>query len=308
MKNRTREGKTYKKGHQRISHPPITKLHKKKPLPAKRSPPTRDFATDLTSDFQPVATSDPSPPSEPSSTPSEISPYLTHIVEHLLLNDQHFTTRVTACLASNSDFGESKISTEMRKVLLRWLIQVGKKFQVKDETLQICVQIIDYLLLFQANLISKSNFQLLGVTALFVASKYNEIHTFEAEKYVYLCDGLYTIQQLFEMESLILSATNFNLQFPTLHQFTGLIIQHYGLDMEAVVSDLIRLSMFNCLLFNRFQKQHLSSVIIYFAAKLKELPILKSKDLIEELGVPEETFKECFKLLLDLYRSREDIK
>ena len=56
MKNRTKEGKPYKKGHQRISHPPITKLHKKRTLPAKRSPPTRDFATDQTSDFQPIAT------------------------------------------------------------------------------------------------------------------------------------------------------------------------------------------------------------------------------------------------------------
>ena len=61
----------------------------------------------------------------------------------------------------------------MRKVLLRWLMQVSKKFQVKDETMQICVQIIDYLLLFQSTLIAKNNFQLLGVSALFVASKYN---------------------------------------------------------------------------------------------------------------------------------------
>lgn len=49
------------------------------------------------------------------------------------------------------------------------------------------------MLLFQSELISKNNFQLLGVAALFVASKYNEIHTFEADKYVYLCDGMHTL-------------------------------------------------------------------------------------------------------------------
>lgn len=87
----------------------------------------------------------------------------------------------------------------MRKVLLKWLIQVGRKFQVKDETMHICVQLIDLILLHETERISKHNFQLLGVTALFVASKYNEIHTFEAEKYVYLCDGLYTLPELFEM-------------------------------------------------------------------------------------------------------------
>ena len=61
----------------------------------------------------------------------------------------------------------------MRKILLNWLMTVGQKFKVKDETMHICAQLIDYLLLFQSAQISKTNFQLLGVAALFVASKYN---------------------------------------------------------------------------------------------------------------------------------------
>lgn len=110
------------------------------------------------------------------------------------------------------------------------------------------------------------------------------------------------------MESLILTTTNFNLQFPTLHQFTGLVLQHYKLELDTIVSDLIRLSMFDCLLLNRFKKQHLASVIIYFAAKINEESILRSKDIIEELGVPEEIFRECFTILLGLYRTREELK
>ena len=105
--------------------------------------------------------------------PSEISPYLSHIVEHLIHNDQKFTNLMGSCLTKHEDFGRSKISTEMRKVLLRWLMQVSRKFQVKDETIQMCIQIVDYLLLFQTQAITKQNFQLLGVAALFVASKYN---------------------------------------------------------------------------------------------------------------------------------------
>jgi len=106
------------------------------------------------------------------------------------------------------------------------------------------------------------------------------------------------------MESLILTSTNFSLQFPTLHQFTSLVLEHYALDLDSTVNDLMKLSMFDCILFNKFKKQHLASVIIYFAAKIREASILRSKDIIEELGVPEETFRECFKLLLGLYRSR----
>ena len=89
------------------------------------------------------------------------------------------------------------------------------------------------------------------------------------------------------MESLILTTINFNLQFPTLHQFTGLLLDHYKLDIDVTVSDLIKLSMFDCILLNSYKKQHLASVIIYFAAKINESSILRSKNIIEELGVPE---------------------
>jgi cyclin B len=127
--------------------------------------------------------------------------------------------------APSPDFS---VTPDMRRILLRWLLQVGKKFQIKHETMHICVQMIDFVLVFESHRINKANFQLLGVTSLFVASKYNEIHTWEAEKYVFVCDGLYSVDQLFEMEGLILLATSFNLQFPTIHQFAGLALEQHG--------------------------------------------------------------------------------
>lgn len=109
----------------------------------------------------------------------------------------------------------------MRKILVKWIIQVADKFKANQETVHICVQIIDYILVFSHKKIDKKNFQLLGIAALFVASKYNEIYTPEAKKYVFVCDGLYTMEDLFSMESYILTLTNFNLQFPTVNNFIG---------------------------------------------------------------------------------------
>jgi hypothetical protein len=43
--------------------------------------------------------------------------------------------------------------------------------------MHICAQIVDFVLVCEPSRISKANFQLLGIAALFVASKYNEIHT-----------------------------------------------------------------------------------------------------------------------------------
>ena len=196
----------------------------------------------------------------------------------------------------------------MRRVLLKWLLQVAGKFQVKDETMQLCVQLIDFVLVFEAARINKGNFQLLGVSALFIASKYNEIHTYEADKYIYLCDGLYQTHQLFDMEAIILIATNFSLQLPTLSQFTGIAIQRHGPHLTSVITELSRLALFDFTLLNRFKKQHLSAVIVYFAQKLHDPSQVRSQEVMQEKEVPEEVFKECFMLLLGLYRSRDELR
>lgn len=140
-----------------------------------------------------------------------------------------------------------------------------------------------------------------------MASKYNEIHTWEAEKYVFVCDGLYTVEQLFEMEGVILTATSFNLQFPTIHQFAGVALQQHGERLAEAVTMLSNLAMFDFSLFNRFRKRHLACVILYIALKIENAQQVRSRDVIEASNIPEEVFRECSKMLLALYQERERI-
>ena len=133
MKKGTKGDRIIRKPSEKAPYPLKTKLYKRKAIEPKRSPATRDFGTDLTNHPEPIATQVETPPLETSlSNPSEISPYLTTIVEHLIHNDQKFTGLMVSSLSKHEDFGKSKISTEMRKVLLKWLMQVSRKFQVKD--------------------------------------------------------------------------------------------------------------------------------------------------------------------------------
>lgn len=133
MKKGTRGDRIIRKASEKAPYPLKTKLSKRKAIRSKRSPATRDFGTDLTNHPEPIATEVEAEPLETSfSNPSEISPYLTSIVEHLIHNDQKFSNMMVLALSKQEDFGQSKISTDMRKVLLKWLIQVSRKFQVKD--------------------------------------------------------------------------------------------------------------------------------------------------------------------------------
>lgn len=65
------------------------------------------------------------------------------------------------------------INERMRSILVDWLVEVHLKFKLVPETLYLCVNIIDRFLALQE--VSRPKLQLLGVTALLVAAKYEEI-------------------------------------------------------------------------------------------------------------------------------------
>lgn len=105
-------------------------------------------------------------------------------------------------------FLEGKLVTaKMRSVLIDWLIQVHLKFHLLQETLYLCVQIIDAYL--QVEDVSKMQLQLVGVTAMFLASKYEEMYVPTIEDFVYMTDNTYTKSEIRRMEIKILQGLNF---------------------------------------------------------------------------------------------------
>jgi hypothetical protein len=56
----------------------------------------------------------------------------------------------------------------------------------------------------QDNVVVRNRLQLVGVTAMMIASKYEEIYPPEMRDFVYICDNAYTKQQILDMEQLML--------------------------------------------------------------------------------------------------------
>ena len=129
-----------------------------------------------------------------------VAEYVKDIYKYLNLMEQKFRIR--------GDFLESKIVTaKMRSVLIDWLIQVHLKFHLLQETLYLCVQIIDAYL--QVQDVPKMQLQLVGVTAMFLASKYEEMYVPAIDDFVYMTDNTYTKSEIRQMEISILKSLNF---------------------------------------------------------------------------------------------------
>ncbi|NXS09927.1 CCNB2 protein, partial [Neodrepanis coruscans] len=104
------------------------------------------------------------------------------------------------------------INGRMRAILVDWLVQVHSRFHLLQETLYMCVAIIDRFL--QGHPVPRKKLQLVGVTALLVASKYEEILCPDVADFVYITDNAYTSHEIREMEMIILKELNFDLGRP----------------------------------------------------------------------------------------------
>ncbi|XP_077119977.1 G2/mitotic-specific cyclin-B2-like [Ranitomeya variabilis] len=105
-----------------------------------------------------------------------------------------------------------EVNERMRAILVDWLVQVHSRFQLLQETLYMGIAIMDRFL--QVQPISRGKLQLVGVTALLLASKYEEMYTPEISDFVYITDNAYTASQIREMEILVLRQLKFNLGRP----------------------------------------------------------------------------------------------
>ena len=123
---------------------------------------------------------------------------------------------------------QTDINEKMRIILVNWIIEVHFKFRLLSETLFICINIIDRYL--SKKDINRKYLQLLGVTSLFIACKYEEIYSPSSKDLIFMTDNAYKIEEMIKMENDILNIVHFDLTYPTSLRF--LEIYRYYLDLD----------------------------------------------------------------------------
>ncbi|XP_037312784.2 G2/mitotic-specific cyclin-B2 isoform X2 [Pungitius pungitius] len=123
-----------------------------------------------------------------------------------------------------------EISGRMRALLVDWLVQVHSRFQLLQETLYLTVAVLDRFL--QVQPVSRRKLQLVGVTAMLVACKYEEMYAPEVGDFAYITDNAFTKAQVLEMEQLVLRTLNFELGRPLPLHFLRRASKVAGSDIE----------------------------------------------------------------------------
>jgi cyclin B len=142
---------------------------------------------------------------------------------------------------------QTEINENVRAILVDWLISVHLKFKLLPETLYITVNLIDrYFSMFN---VQKAQVQLVGIAALLIATKYEEIYPPTVKEFIYLTDDTFTRKEVLDMERKIL----FNIEFGITETSSYRFLERYSKIAKA------------------------DSVIFFLAQYLLELALLDSK-------------------------------
>ncbi|KAL8115981.1 hypothetical protein AgCh_022467 [Apium graveolens] len=115
------------------------------------------------------------------------------------------------------------ITHVMRGILMDWLVEVADEYMLAPDTLYLTVYLIDRFL--SKYYIERKKLQLVGVTCMLIASKYEEICAPTVEDFCIITDNTYRKNEVLLMEKQVLNFVEFQLSGPTIKKFLRRFIQ-----------------------------------------------------------------------------------
>ena len=193
---------------------------------------------------------------------------------------------------------QSDINNRMRAILIDWLIDVHLKYKLVPQTMYIAVNLIDKYL--EKNDTHRSKLQLVGVTAMFIACKYEEIYPPELKEFVYITDGAYVKSDVLKMEKKMLESLNYDITFPT--QWNLFETFKRKLDLDEKTFKLAWFLMELCLINAKILKFKISQIAASaILIACKTMKVYKDNWFYEKLGIKEKDLDECCMEIYDFH-------
>lgn len=126
----------------------------------------------------------------------------------------------------------------MRSVLVDWLVDVCEEFRLSSQTLHITIACVDRYL--SKKNVPKNRLQLVGITCILIASKYEEMYPPSIERLVFICDKIYNRNDILSMEKYVLEVLNFSFSNPTIKDFLRRFMNASGSDkVETLLANVV---------------------------------------------------------------------
>jgi hypothetical protein len=215
---------------------------------------------------------------------------------------------------------QKDIKEPMRCILIDWLISLQNKFFFKAKTLFLAVNLIDRYL--SQRPIIRTRFQLLGVSALFIASKYEEMYMKNISDFVDITARAFDKYEILEMESELIDLVEFNLDLPLSLDFFGLLGSMYKFSKKEYMLGYFLLEAYllslKCC---KYQQRQIGLAVCYIILGLRKIQSLNPIGESNFLKYYSEYYKinfeiwddynliiECAKHIYNFYEKSDEVK
>ena len=166
---------------------------------------------------------------------------------------------------------QKEINEQMRSILVDWIIDVHHKFGFTDETLFMTILIIDRYCTIEN--ITRIKYQCLGITALMIACKHEEINVPKVEDFIYITDNAYTKEEVFQMENDVLDKLNFCLLYPSPIKFYEYLSLHFNFSKKYhMLGKYLMESFLLDLKYIKYKSSVISCACAYIVMKFFKMP------------------------------------
>lgn len=162
---------------------------------------------------------------EDADDPQMVSEYVAEIFQYLL------KLELTSMPNPRYMENQGELAWRMRGILTDWLIQIHGRFRLLPETLFLTINIIDRFL--SSRVVSLVKLQLVGITSLFIAAKYEEIMAPSVANFLACADGNYDEKNILEAEKYILRTLDWNMSYPNPIHFLRRASKADGYDLAV---------------------------------------------------------------------------
>lgn len=197
---------------------------------------------------------------------------------------------------------QPELEWKMRGILIDWLIEVHASFRLLPETLFLTVNIIDRFL--SAEIVSLDRLQLVGVTAMFIASKYEEVLSPHVANFSQVADETFSDKEILDAERHVLATLNYNMSYPNPMNFLRRISKadNYDIQTRTLGKYLMEISLLDHN-FMPYKQSHVAAAAMYLARLILDRPGWDAT-LAHYSGYTEEEIQPVFLLMVDyLHRS-----
>lgn len=196
--------------------------------------------------------------SEDIEDPLMVSEYATEIFDYL--HDLEVQSIPNPDYMSHQDDLEWKT----RAILIDWLIEVHTRFHLLPETLFLAVNVIDRFL--SAKVVQLDRLQLVGITAMFIASKYEEVLSPHVENFRRIADDGFSEAEILSAERFVLTTLNYDLSYPNPMNFLRRVSKadNYDIQSRTIGKYLMEISLLDHR-FMSFRPSHVAAGAMYLA-------------------------------------------